>query len=308
MQVYDEPFADSSQVPTAILSRLARTKVTVSLSGDAGDELFAGYPRYLWAHRTWEALRRLPLAARRMAGNVKTGAVWIDSAHQLAARLLPQSLSFHNAGAKGMRLLEAADAESLSEYYARLLSFTPDSLVDDGSPEESPLLSSRFCSMGLAPLALLRLTDFCTYLVDDILVKVDRAAMAASLETRVPFLDHRIIEFAASLPTSVLMPRGTPKAVLRSLLARYVPSELFDRPKKGFSIPLQDWLRGPLREWAEALLSADALGRWGFLKVDRIRALWNEHLSQRRDRQDVIWAVLMLQAWREEMKVQAAGG
>ncbi len=304
--IHDEPFADSSQIPTVLVSRLARGEVTVSLSGDGGDELFGGYNRYFWAMRLWRRLRRIPMPMRRLgAGVIDTvPPVFWERAHALARSVLPGRLR-HAAVADKLRklsgMLEAGAPENL---YTGFVSHweQPESLVL-GAREPATLVTD--------PAAWLDCPDFeqrmmyldtVSYLPDDILVKVDRAAMSASLETRVPMLDHRVVEFAWSLPLSLKIRNGEGKWLLRQLLYRHVPRALLDRPKMGFGVPIDAWLRGPLRDWAESLLDEARLRREGYFDPAPIRQKWREHLSGRRAWHYHLWDVLMFQAWLERWK------
>lgn len=291
--MYDEPFADSSQIPTHLVSRFAREQVTVALSGDGGDELFAGYNRHVAAPRMWDRLNLLPRPVRRLAGEplsrVPAG-VW----NALPGRHAP------NWGAKIQKAMRVAGtARRFDDVYA--------SFLDEWSARGSPVLgASADGKLDLhpfpgAPDALrMMYCDAVTYLPDDILVKVDRAAMAVSLETRVPFLDHRVAAVAARIPLSMKIRGGRGKHVLRELLYRHAPRALFDRPKAGFAIPIGTWLRGPLRPWAEELLAPARLAADGFFDVAAIRARWADHLSGRQDATAALWAVLMFQAWLSE--------
>ena len=300
-QMYDEPFADSSQIPTHLVCRAARQRVTVALSGDAGDELFGGYNRYFWGPSVWDKVAWLPYPARRALGaavaalplpawDALGGPAGVnrlgDKAHKMAARL--------------------GRVRSLDDLYRSLVSEWPDpaALVPGlaGAGGEPPTLLDDALPCALAGAdadarARMMWWDSQTYLPDDILCKVDRAAMACSLETRVPFLDHRVAELAWRLPMALKIRGGTGKWALRQLLYRHVPPALIERPKAGFGIPVGVWLRGPLREWAEDLLAEPRLRRQGWLDPAPVRAAWAEHLSGRRDWTSRLWGVLMFQAW-----------
>jgi asparagine synthase (glutamine-hydrolysing) len=295
--MYDEPFADSSQVPTYLVSRIARAHVTVSLSGDAGDELFAGYERYVRS----DSLARLPASVRRAGGAVLRAATPARAGAfaEAAQKLLPPRLRFARPAeklAKLERVLGAADARALYE-----------GLVTQWRGERVPVLAgadvaasgllSRIGDPALDYASWMMLADMHTYLPDDILVKVDRAAMAVSLETRVPLLDHDLVAWAWTLPLALKLRDGRGKFLLRTLLDRYVPRTLIDRPKRGFAVPLAEWLRGPLRDWAEHLLDPQRLSEQGFLDAARVRARWQEHLAGTRDAQDELWTALTFQAW-----------
>ena len=296
-QIYDEPFADSSQLPTFLVSRLARGQVTVALSGDGGDEVFGGYVRYQGIARLARAARSLPASVRRATGR----AIELLSADawDTLLRPLPKRLRPSHAGdkiRKGAALLAADDPLDM---YRRVVSFTPmPARFLPGVTEPADVVDRLGDeTRGLDTVAKLRLLDMLTYLPDDILTKVDRASMAVGLEARVPILDHRVVEFAWRIPSDRLIADGQGKRPLRAVLARHVPTSLTDRAKMGFSIPVGDWIRGPLRPWAEDLLSAGALSD-GLLDRVAVRRWFDEFLSGRRDAQHGLWAVLQFQAWR----------
>lgn len=298
--IYDEPFADSSQLPTHLVMKLARANVTVALSGDAGDELFGGYNRYLLAPRVWKRLGWMPSPLRR-AVSASLTALPAATLNRLAGALSRRAgvaLPGDKAHKLGMRL---RDVRSIDDLYVSLVSEwpQPEAMVVGGCMPPN-LLDDRSCWPALAdPVARMMLLDGLTYLPGDILTKVDRAAMAVSLETRAPFLDRDVVEFAWSLPMHMKIRNGERKWVLRQLLDRYVPRALIERPKMGFGIPLDDWLRGPLRDWAEALLAEDRLRLEGFLDPVPIRAAWRRHLAGEASFGYRLWSVLMFQAWLE---------
>ena len=302
--LYDEPFADSSQIPTYLVSKIAREHVTVSLSGDAGDELFGGYNRYNWGVNIWSQLSRWPLSARHLARKVVQSVPphrW-NSAFSPLRPLLPSRLKFQNIGDKLHKLSHLFDAHSENELYFRLLSHweNPANLVHAGNERDS-LFEGFARNVSDMPFAQrMMVYDMLNYLPDDILVKVDRAAMGVSLETRVPFLDHRVIETAWQMPMHLKIKDGTGKDCLRRLLYRRVPKTLIERPKMGFGVPLGDWLRGPLREWTESLINKQRLEQSGYFVPDDIQAKWTEHLSGRRNWQYHLWGILMFEAWRDE--------
>jgi asparagine synthase (glutamine-hydrolysing) len=288
-RIYDEPFADSSQIPTFLVSEMARRRVTVSLSGDAGDELFCGYNRYLLAD-TWGRLARIPFALRRSAGSL-LGLFGSGCGDQM----LPAS----RLAAAAARL---SKVDSVSDFYFSLVSelSAPERLVLDGR-EPASWLRGKGREQALAdPKLQLMYLDCMTYLPDDILVKVDRAAMANSLETRIPFLDHRVVEFAWSLPVSMKLRAAQSKWILKQVLHRYVPRELIERPKMGFGVPFGSWIREGLRDWAEALLDESRLRREGFFDAALVRGLWQEHLAGKSNAQNLLWSLLMFQVWLEE--------
>ena len=294
--VYGEPFADASQIPTLLVSELARREVTVSLSGDGGDELFAGYERYHWAQR----MAAVPRVARRLAG-AALGAMppraWSALLAPIAP-LLPRALREGDRADRLAKLAAVLGSPSDDALYDQMISFWPRHGAPVHGAGEPPTVFDA-APPALAFARRMMLLDLRSYLPDDILVKVDRAAMAASLETRVPLLDHRVVEFALRLPLHQLWRGGERKWLLRRVLDRYVPAALVDRPKMGFGIPIHDWLRGPLRDWSEWLLDETRLRASGLLDPPPIRKLWAEHVQGRNDWGYRLWPVLMFQAWRE---------
>ena len=299
--LYDEPFADSSQIPTFLVSQLARQHVTVSLSGDGGDELFAGYSRYAQASRIWGAAGRVPRPLRAAAGATLRAlpvAGW-DALGAPLRRALPQRM--RNIGDKAHKLAALMDHRDRLSFYRGLISDwpVPDRVVL-GVHEPSYLAELGDAgSPGVGFVETMMMIDTMSYLPEDILTKVDRAAMGVSLETRVPLLDHRVVEFAWRLPLHMKSRQGTGKWILKRLLDRYVPRALMERPKSGFGIPLAAWLRGPLRDWAEALLDESRLRHEGYFDPTPVRRKWQEHLAGRRNWQNPLWNVLMFQAWLE---------
>ena len=281
-EIYDEPFADSSQIPTFLVSKLAQENVTVSLSGDGGDELFAGYNRYSLGAKRWGVLAQIPIPIRKATASA-------------LALLSNQAVSpkISNLLAKAAKAIPATSARSL---FTRLTTTgAPELLLPqrgklrDGFENTWPIQADLSQQM----MAL----DTLEYLPGDILVKVDRASMSHSLESRMPFLDHRVVEFAWSLPLEMKLNNTESKIVLRRVLERHVPRALFDRPKMGFGIPLAEWLRGPLRQWAEDLLTEESLNSSGFFNVLSVRKQWAEHVNQSRNHQYSLWNILMFQAW-----------
>jgi asparagine synthase (glutamine-hydrolysing) len=300
--MYCEPFADSSQIPTHLVSKLARQHVTVSLSGDAGDEVFGGYNRYLSTAQLWPKLQHTPPMLRSFAANainsVSPGA-WTN-----LSNLLPPSKhlgKLHNLGDKLHKAAGVLASRSIDELYLGLVSHNshPESWVVGGIDDHKTSMFDHPDLAGLDNVEKMMLLDTQTYLPDDILCKVDRAAMAVGLESRVPFLDHRVFEFAWSLPTDTKIHHGITKWPLRQILYRYVPQKLIDRPKMGFGIPLHDWLRGPMKAWAEALLDETRLQREGYFHPAPIRQAWQSHISGKYNYAHKLWPVLMFQAWLE---------
>jgi asparagine synthase (glutamine-hydrolysing) len=302
--LYDEPFSDSSQIPTFLVSQLAAKEVTVALSGDAGDELFCGYTRYQAGANVWNKFNSLPMPLRRLAaGSMRmiSEENWNRAATRFG-RLLPRSIRQAHLGEKLHKGAMVLASESFDTLYRGLVSHwrDPASVVIDGEMP-STLLNGRSPRLdGLDNVQRMMALDLLTYLPDDILVKVDRAAMGVSLETRVPFLDHRVVEFAWRIPQAMKLRDGQSKWPLRQVLYRHVPRALIDRPKMGFGVPIGDWLRGPLRDWAESLINEDRLRREGFFRPGPIRSKWNEHVSGQRNWQYYLWDVLMFQAWLEK--------
>jgi asparagine synthase (glutamine-hydrolysing) len=302
-QIWDEPFADSSQIPTLLLSRLTRQRVTVSLSGDGGDELFAGYNRHFLFGKIQRFQSLIPRPIRLAVAaciSALPPAVWDGLAAPL--RLFRPS-ALRNAGDKAHKLAGILSARTVDQLYRDLVSHWPaPSQLVIGGTELPTMLTNGRAERVSEMLARIQYLDQLSYLPDDILVKVDRAGMAASLETRIPFLDHRVVAFAWTLPPRFRVRNGQGKWILRQVLDRYVPRALIDRPKMGFGIPIGDWLRGGLRDWAESLLAEDRLRREGFFNPAPIREKWAEHLSGRRHWQYHLWDVLMFQAWLERWR------
>lgn len=301
--LYDEPFSDVSQIPTFLVSQLARQHVAVSLSGDGGDELFCGYTRYQMTANLWRKLAVVPLPLRKLLATGIAGVSprsWTRLAGFIEG-LLPRSAWVSNMGDKLHKGAEVLPSQSSDALYLGLVSYwhDPEAAVIGGQEPSTLLIGNAPALNGLDNVQRMMALDMLTYLPDDLMVKMDRAAMSVSLETRAPFLDHRVIEFAWRLPQSMKLRDGKTKWILRQVLYRYVPQALTDRPKMGFGVPIDGWLRGPLREWAEALLNEQRLKREGYFNPAPIRLKWQEHLSGRRNRQYSLWNVLMFQAWLE---------
>jgi asparagine synthase (glutamine-hydrolysing) len=301
--MYDEPFADSSQIPTHLVCKAARQQVTVALSGDAGDELFGGYNRYFWGPLIWNRLAWLPYPVRQALGaaiNSLPIAGW-DALGKPLNAMLPGTRGIERMGDKAHKLAaRLSGVRNMDDLYLSLVSVWQDpALVVKGKGLPSFALDDTPSDLTAAERMMYR--DSTTYLPDDILCKVDRAAMATSLETRVPFLDHRVAELAWQLPLHMKIRENEGKWALRQVLYKYVPRELIERPKAGFGIPVGQWLRGPLRDWAEGLLAEKRLQTEGYFFPAPIRTKWAEHVSGKRDHTANLWAVLMFQAWLEEV-------
>jgi asparagine synthase (glutamine-hydrolysing) len=296
-KLYDEPFADPSQLPTYLVSRVAREQVTVALSGDGGDELFGGYNRHVTGPRLWRALQPAPAFVRRLFSK-GLFALSPDEWDRVLTRVGGRTVNVRQAGQKIHKVARAAAALTQRDLYLAVCSHweSAEQVVlglADGTrtdPELPPALSSFAESM--------MLWDLVTYLPDDIMTKVDRASMAVSLEAREPLLDHRLVELAWQLPLRMKVRGGTGKWILRQVLERYVPPALTAKSKMGFAVPLAEWLRGPLREWADSLLDERVLEADGFLDAPTVRSVWDDHLSGRRDRDTELWAVLVFQEWK----------
>jgi asparagine synthase (glutamine-hydrolysing) len=305
--MFSEPFADSSQLPTFLVSQFARKKVTVSLSGDAGDELFCGYNRYFYTVKVMEMFIHKPRWIKLLVANIIQVLPLhaLESFYNYVRHLLPQKMNVTMLALKLEKASEVLKVTGYSDFFIRTLSHskTPNDLVLGGSEylTEAHLINEHdFTSYGIEN-SMMRL-DQKMYLSDDILTKVDRAAMFSSLEARVPFLDRKIVEFSAQLPLSYKTDGAKGKLILRDVLYDYVPKELIERPKQGFAIPLKKWLTAELREWAEALLAVDSLEKSGVLNVQNIRLLWEKHLSGSQSNEYVLWDVLMFQSWFEQVE------
>jgi asparagine synthase (glutamine-hydrolysing) len=301
--MYDEPFADSSQIPTHLVSRIARQHVTVSLSGDAGDELFCGYTRYVLGERVWRRLSRLPMPLRRGVAAILTrlSPQTLNALIQPVQGLFPVSHRLTNWGDKIHKGANVLSSRTSAELYRGLVSHwdDPAAVVLRSTEPPTAVTDASAKLSGLSDVEQMMAIDLVSYLPDDILCKVDRAAMSVSLESRVPFLDHRVVEFAWQLPQDYKLRDGVSKWALRAVLYKYVPKALIERPKMGFGVPIDHWLRGPLREWAESLLNEVRLRREGYFDPTPIRRYWDEHQSGRRNWQYHLWDVLTFQAWLE---------
>jgi asparagine synthase (glutamine-hydrolysing) len=309
-RLYDDPFADSSQIPTFLVSQLARAHVKVALSGDAGDELFGGYNRYRLTANYWRRLSALPLPARRAVAWGLTR-FSLDTLNKIGA-VIPAGSRWTLLGEKVHKGAAALAAPSAADLYKGVVSqwSDPGSLVLGGEEPPAPVSSDDPEFSDLSDVERMMALDLLTYMPDDILAKVDRAAMGVSLETRTPFLDHRVVEFAWRLPMVYKLRkeggRHTSKWALRQVAYRRIPAGLIERPKMGFGVPIDSWLRGPLRDWAEELLSEERLRREGYLDPAPIRQKWAEHLSGQHNWQHPLWCVLMFQAWLAEQTTACA--
>jgi asparagine synthase (glutamine-hydrolysing) len=297
-RMFDEPFADSSQVPTFLVSEMARRDVTVSLTGDGGDELFAGYSAYTSSMRFFEKYGSLPMP-------VRSSAAWLmhGLSQSLWNRILPGN-GVSTGGARIHRLASTLRQPTEETIYRNLRSHweDPESVVLGSSEPPTPFTTGESAGLGNMTEKMM-LLDSLVYLPDDILVKVDRASMAVSLEARCPLLDYRLFEFAWRVPLEFKQRNGKGKWILRELLNRYIPREIVDRPKSGFAIPVAKWLRGPLRGWAEELLNERRLRQQGIVDAAAVRHTWEEHLAGY-DWSERLWAVLMLESWIEESKAR----
>lgn len=304
-RIWDEPFADSSQIPTLVVSEIARRHVTVILSGDGGDELFGGYYRYRWAKSVWRRLRRLPPTARRSLGALLR-TVPAAAANRLLTPIfgvLPARLRMNTPGDRAHKLAWLTAASDEWDLYLRLAAVMQDPqryLLDARMPR-SPLTDPEWLPDGVEYETRMMAADVVSYLPDDILVKVDRASMAVGLEARDPFMDHRLIEFAFTLPLRFKMREGRTKWLLQRVLERRVPRRLFERPKQGFSIPIERWLVGPLRDWSEHLLDERRLREGGIWRPEAVRSLWTSLRRGSRVHHQ-LWNILMFEAWREEWR------
>jgi asparagine synthase (glutamine-hydrolysing) len=311
-QMYDEPFADSSQIPTHLVSVLARQHVTVALSGDAGDELFGGYNRHIWASDLNARFGTMPAPLRHLLG-ILLRAVSPEPAGtvaRLATPILPARLNVRRAGDQLAKLARIVGSPSLDHMYRELCSIDDDPAQTIVQGEETGGWSNDEMykiKIELDPLDRMTLADSLSYLTDDILQKVDRAAMAVALEARVPFLDKDVVEFATRIPPHMKVRDGRGKWLVRQVLCQHVPANLVDRPKTGFGIPIDEWLRGPLKSWASDLLSPARLRAQNLFNAERVGTRLAEHMSSRRNHGYWLWNVLMAQAWHDEWCADASG-
>ena len=296
--IYDEPFADSSQIPTFLVSEFAKQRVTVALSGDAGDELFGGYNRYMFSEKTLNTILKTPSIFKRLVSKII-----FSIPEEKWSSLLGGSLQnrFANIGNKIHKTADILSSESIRDLHLKLVSqiYNPSKWLKNSNEYKSKLNDDIVRFEELNSIESMMAYDLISYLPTDILTKVDRAAMSVSLETRIPFLDLNVIEFSASLPIEYKIRNGVSKWALREVLYRHVPRDLIERPKMGFGVPLAEWLRGPLKDWAESLLDEKRLHQEGFFNVKFVREKWLEHLSGNRNWSFQLWNVLMFQAWLE---------
>ena len=296
--IYDEPFADSSQIPTFLVSEFAKQKVTVALSGDAGDELFGGYNRYMFSEKTLNTILKTPSIVKRLISKTIFSIPEEKWSSLLSGYLHNR---FANIGNKMHKTAEILSSSSIRDLHLRLVSqiYNPSQWLKNSNEYKSKLNDDIVRFKELNSIESMMAYDLISYLPTDILTKVDRAAMSVSLETRIPFLDLNVIEFSASLPIEFKIRNGVSKWALREVLYKHVPKDLIERPKMGFGVPLAEWLRGPLKDWAESLLDEKRLHQEGFFNVEFVREKWLEHLSGNRNWSFQLWNVLMFQAWLE---------
>lgn len=302
-ELYDEPFADVSQIPTHLVARLAHQKVKVALTGDGGDEFFGGYNRHTWTPKIWKRIHAIPLGIRRELARMLTllpPHTW-DSVFRALGFLLPASLRYRSPGDKLHKISKILGARKPEDIYLNLITQTKDEhrLVIGASPQENPLSDPSLWPALREIEHRMMYLDSISYLPDDILVKLDRATMGTSLEGRSPFLDHALVEFAWSLPLSMKIRQGQGKWILRQLLQKYVPNALIERPKMGFGVPVDRWIREPLKDWGESLIDPRRLQSEGFLHPGRVKDLWQQHRSGRRNHAPLLWSILMFEAWLE---------
>ena len=294
--MYDEPFADSSQIPTFFVSKLAREKVTVSLSGDGGDEIFGGYNRYFFANGPWKSIKKIPLPVRSMLSGLMTSIspVLYDRIYKLIFKFL-YSTGTDSVGNKVHKIASILSCSNEKDLYHRLTQLCdPNKLVLGAG--KNIYIDDDWDRVS-NPISKMMAADTTNYLSDDILLKVDRAAMSVSLETRIPFLDHRIYEFASRLPMNYKFRDGTGKWILRELLYRHVPKKLIERPKMGFGIPIDDWLRGPLKDWACDMLNSNRIKEEGYLNQNLVKRIWSNHVDKSVNSGLLLWGILMFESW-----------
>lgn len=296
--IYDEPFADSSQIPTYLVSKFAKEKVTVALSGDAGDELFGGYNRYIFSQKMFKNISKTPDSIKKLMSKIMFS-LSEENWNFILGRLMRNQYS--NIGHKIHKTANIVSSKSIRDLHFKLISQiqNPSDWLKDSNEYESVFNDNEDRFKELDSVEIMMAYDLISYLPTDILTKVDRAAMSVSLETRVPFLDPDVIQFSASIPMKFKIRNGVTKWLLREVLYKHVPKDLIERPKMGFAVPLAEWLRGPLKDWAESLLDEKRLHQEGFFNVEFVRDKWSEHISGRRNWSHQLWNVLMFQAWLE---------
>lgn len=307
--IMDEPFADSSVLPAYFVSSLARQHVTVSLSGDAGDELFCGYNRYTKTPLIWDKVNKLPTSFRKLSANIlyKFPPEYIDKIYSLISTFISKDAKNSRVGLKIQKLADLLMLNSIDDVYDMLISYckTPETLTRLTLTDPLPLGQKLLNKVNLNSSIVEKFMAFdtTTYLLDDNLVKVDRTSMASSLETRLPLLNHRIVEFSWTLPLNMKTQANTSKRILRDTLFKRVPEALIERPKMGFSVPISNWIKGPLKEWAHHLLFDTSNTDHNIFKMTEITELWDEHISGERDNSASLWSILMFQAWYQESKI-----
>ena len=293
--IYDEPFADVSQIPTFLISDLAKRSVSVVLSGDGGDEVFAGYTRYLWSYYYSKKINILPKFLRELISR-KIKETRPETITKIF-NCLPTKFRPPQAADRLKKLASVLNLDNQSEIYGSLISQWEDpSSVILGEVNKGPIDENNFISTK-SNIYNMQILDLINYLPNDILTKLDRASMNLSLEARVPLIDHRVIESAINLPDSMKIHKGKGKKILRDILSKYVPDNLINRPKQGFTVPLGEWLRGPLNEWAEDMLSEEKIKREGYFNPEKIKIFWNDHKLGIANRQNQLWSILMFQSW-----------
>jgi asparagine synthase (glutamine-hydrolysing) len=302
--LFDEPFSDSSQIPTYLVSKLARQQVTVCLSGDGGDELFGGYNRHIWGPKIWQLFGWMHPALRSVVANslLSVSTVWWNDIFYIFNRFIPANKRLSRVGDNLHKFAEILPSKSLEQMYRGLCSHwkEPDKVVINGTEPITNITDMQYYAVLPDSSHRMMYMDLITYLPDDILTKVDRATMGVSLEGRVPFLDHRVVEFAWRLPLSLKIRNNQRKWILRQVLYKYIPKRLVDRPKMGFGIPIDFWLRGSLRDWAEDLLDVSRMRQEGFFEASIVWKKWKEHISCDRNWQYDLWDILMFQSWLRE--------
>ena len=300
--IYDEPFSDSSQIPTFLVSQLAKRNVKVSLSGDGGDELFCGYNRYTMSKNWWNKVAMIPLPLRNFLSDRITS-ISPNSWNKLL-KIFLRSNYLGNLGDLMYKFSRVLRCETLDNAYLKLISHfdNPTEIVLNSRKKETRLSNYNSELEQFDNQQKMMIFDALTYLPDDILVKVDRASMANSLEIRTPFLDHRVVEYSWKIPQSLKLKDGHGKWILRQILNNYVPKKIIERPKMGFGVPIDNWLRGELRDWAESLLNETRLKNEGYFDHNYIKKIWNEHLFEKKNWQHQLWDILMFQSWLDKEK------